>query len=127
MGTETSNRIFRKIDRFARQAWRGWEEADMNSLMRKLDDPAAYRCGIIKISKREYRAWAALNRSILESKQPVSRSSLLAWVEGRGLYPTVRVTVVERDEPAHAVERIDGHMTARARKTERGRQLRRPF
>jgi hypothetical protein len=43
----------------------------------------------------------------------VSRSPLLAWVEGRGLYPTVRVTVVERDEPAHAVERIDGHMTAR--------------
>jgi hypothetical protein len=113
MGTGISNRIFREIDTFARQAWRGWEEADMNSLMRKLDDPAAYRCGIIKISKREYRAWAALNRSILESRQPVSRSPLLAWVEGRGLYPTVRVTAVERDEPAHAVERIDGHMTAR--------------
>jgi len=108
MGTGISNRIFREIDTFARQAWRGWEEADMNSLMRKLDDPAAYRCGIIKISKREYRAWAALNRSILESRQPVSRSPLLAWVEGRGLYPTVRVTVVERDEPAHAVSGSTG-------------------
>ena len=97
MGSGISNRLFRRIDRLARQAWRGWGEADVASLIRKLDDPAAYGGGgIVKITYREYRAWADLNRRMLESKLPVLRSPLLAWVEGRGLYPIIRVTVAER-------------------------------
>jgi hypothetical protein len=96
MGAGIRNRLFRRIDRLA-QAWRGWGEADMISLSRKLDDPAAYGGGgIVKITNREYRAWAELNRGILESKLPVLRSPLLAWVEGHGLYPMIRVTVAER-------------------------------
>jgi hypothetical protein len=93
MGSGISNRLFRGIDRLAGQAWRGWGEADISSLIRKLDDPAAYSGGIVKITNREYRAWAELNRRMLESNLPVLRSPLLAWVEGRGLYPVIRVTV----------------------------------
>jgi hypothetical protein len=96
MGAGNSNLISRIIAGFARQPWRGWDEGDIASLARKLDDPAAYSGGIVKITKREYRAWAVLNRSILESKQPVSRAPLLAWVDGGGLYPMTRVTVAER-------------------------------
>jgi len=93
MGAGNSNLISRIIAGFARQPWRGWDEADFASLTRKLDDPAAYSGGIVKITKREYRAWAALNRSMLESRLPVLRSPLLAWVEGHGLCPVIRVTV----------------------------------
>jgi hypothetical protein len=92
MGSGITNRVFRGIDRFARQAWRGWGEADIASLTRKLDDPAAYSGGIVKITNREYRAWCALNRSMLESRLPVLRSPLLAWVEGRGLYSMIRIS-----------------------------------
>jgi len=93
MGSEISNQLFRRIDRLARRAWRGWGEADIASLTRKLDDPAFYSGGIVKITSREYRAWAELNRGMLESGLAVLRSPLLAWVEGRGLYPVIRVTV----------------------------------
>ena len=65
MGSEISNRLFRRIDRLARRAWRGWGEADIASLTRKLDDPAFYSGGIVKITNREYRAWAELNRGML--------------------------------------------------------------
>jgi hypothetical protein len=96
MGLEISYRVFRRVAELARQIWRGWGEADIVSLTRKLDDPGAYSGGIIKISTREQRAWAELSRRLIASRKTTIRSPLLVWVEGRGLYPMTRVTVTER-------------------------------
>jgi hypothetical protein len=78
MGAGISYRVFRRANVLARQIWRGWGDADVASLTRKLDDPAAYSGGIVKISVKEYRALAELNRSIQKSKLPELRSPLLA-------------------------------------------------
>ncbi len=36
--------------------WLGWYERDLVSLCKTLDDPMAYSGGIVKLSKRQYRA-----------------------------------------------------------------------
>jgi hypothetical protein len=95
MGSGISYRVFRRIDELVRQIWRGWGEADIAILTRKLDDPTAYSGGIVKISAREHRAWGELGRRVVASKERTTRSPSLVWVEGRGLYPMIRVTVAE--------------------------------
>jgi hypothetical protein len=86
-----ANLDFRRVAEIARVRWRGWNESDLASLGRKLDDPLCYSGGIVKITAREYRAWAEFNRRVTASDARALQSPLLAWVEGRGLYPVIRV------------------------------------
>ena len=86
-----ANLDFRRVAEIARVRWRGWNESDLASLGRKLDDPLCYSGGIVKITAREYRAWAEFNRRITAGSERPLQSPLLAWVEDRGLYPVIRV------------------------------------
>ena len=86
-----ANLDFRRVADIARVRCRGWNESDLSSLGRKLDDPLCYSGGIVKITTREYRAWAEFNRRITAGSERPLQSPLLAWVEDRGLYPVIRV------------------------------------
>ena len=70
---------------------RGWGQADVDSLQRKFDEPFYYSGGIIKITVREHRAWRALNRRLLAQNPRMIRSPVLAWAEGKGLFPMIRL------------------------------------
>jgi hypothetical protein len=70
--------------------WRGWDERDVVSLSRRLYDPAAFSGGILKITKREYRALAVYNRRFIASRKGALLYPFLAWVEGNGLRPLRR-------------------------------------
>jgi hypothetical protein len=91
-----ARRIVRELG--IRRAWETvrslrpwWDEADLASLSRKLDDPRYYNGGIVRITAKEHRAWPELNRRIMASNKRAPRSPLLAWVAGRGVYPVIRV------------------------------------
>ena len=86
-----ANLDFRRVAEIARVRWRGWNESDLSSLGRKLDDPLCYSGGIVKITAREYRAWAEFNRRVTAGSERPLQAPLLAWVEGRGLQPMIRV------------------------------------
>ena len=70
--------------------WRGWDERDIVSLSRRLYEPAAFSGGIIKITKREYRALAVYNRRFITSRKGALLCPFLAWVDGYGLRPLRR-------------------------------------
>jgi hypothetical protein len=82
---------FRRAWEIARAYRPWWGELNIASLSRKLDDPRYYSSGIINITAKEHRAWPELNRRIIAANKRILRSSLLAWVAGRGLYPVIRV------------------------------------
>jgi hypothetical protein len=60
-------------------------EQDILSLSQRLYDPAAYSGGIIKITKREYRALPELNRRVMASTPSAILYPIHAWVEVRGV------------------------------------------
>lgn len=74
-----------------RDWWRGWSERDVDSLIRKLDDPLCYNGGILKITIREHKAWPVLSRRLLSQNPKLIRSPVLAWAEGKGLFQMVRL------------------------------------
>jgi len=83
---------FRRAWHVARSYRPWWGELDVASLSRKLDDPGFYSGGgIVRITAKEHRAWPELNRRLMASNKRALRSPLLAWVDGRGLYPVIRV------------------------------------
>ncbi len=57
----------------------------VEGLREKLDNPAAYRDGMILLTPDELRALAELNRNPVGPPSP-----LLVWLQGHGLYPAVR-------------------------------------
>jgi hypothetical protein len=69
----------------AQNFWRGWNEQDLVRLGQRLDDPAAYSGGILKLTAREYRALPEFNRRVMANKPRAVFHPVLAWVEGRGL------------------------------------------
>jgi hypothetical protein len=75
----------------ARDWWRGWTETDIDSLRRKLDEPSYYSGGIVKITLAEHRAWSEFNRRLLAQNPRMVRSPLMAWAEGKGLFPMIRL------------------------------------
>jgi len=72
---------------------RGWSEDDIELLEKRLDDPAAYSGGIVKMTKRQFRALEERNRRIAQTERALKISPLLVWVEGRGLFAAVRTDV----------------------------------
>ena len=84
-----AERDFRTIAaRLRKIAWeflRGWGERDIISLSQRLYDPGAYSGGILKITKREYRALPELNRRVMANTSNAILYPFHAWVEGRGL------------------------------------------
>jgi len=74
---------------------RGWSEEDIEVLERRLNDPTAYSGGIVKLTKRQFRALEERNRRIAQSERTLRISSLLVWVEGRGLFSAVRKGVAD--------------------------------
>ena len=84
-----AERDFRAIaPRLREIAWeflRGWGERDIISLSQRLYDPGAYSGGILKITKREYRALPELNRRVMASTPNALLYPFYAWVEGRGV------------------------------------------
>jgi hypothetical protein len=79
-----------------RDWWRGWTESDIDRLTLKLDDPTYYNGGIFKITVREHRAWQVLNRRLLAQNPRLTRSPVLAWAEGKGLFQMVRFIELPR-------------------------------
>ena len=69
----------------AQNYWRGWNEQDLVRLSQRLDDPAAYSGGFLKLTEREYRALPEFNRRVMASTPRAVFHPVLAWVEGRGL------------------------------------------
>ena len=69
----------------AQNYWRGWNEQDIVRLSQRLDDPAAYSGGILKVTEREYRALPEFNRRVIANKPRAVFHPVLAWIEGRGL------------------------------------------
>jgi hypothetical protein len=63
-----------------------WGEQDIISLSQRLYDPDAYSGGILKITKREYRALPELNRRVTATTPNAMLYPFNAWVEGRGLH-----------------------------------------
>lgn len=84
-------RDFRRVWEIIRLYRPWWTELDVASLSRKLDNPHYYSGGIVSITAREHRAWPELNRRIAASSKRTLRAPLLAWVDGRGLYPVIRM------------------------------------
>lgn len=74
-----------------RDWWRGWTETDIDHLIRKLDDPLCYSGGIFKISVQERRAWVELNRRLQSQDPGMVRSPVIAWADGEGLFPMIRL------------------------------------
>jgi hypothetical protein len=77
------------LSRDTRDWWRGWTEADVDSLSQKLDDSLYYSGGIVKITIAEYRAWPELNSRLRAQSDKVVRSPVMAWAEGKGLFPMI--------------------------------------
>jgi hypothetical protein len=69
----------------AHNYWRGWNEQDIVRLGQRLDDPAAYGGGVLKLTEREYRALPEFNRRVIAATPGAVFHSVLAWVERRGL------------------------------------------
>jgi hypothetical protein len=69
----------------ARSYWRGWDEQDIVRLGQRLDDPAAYGGGVLKLTAREYRAIPEFNRRVFAATPGAVFHSVLAWIERRGL------------------------------------------
>jgi hypothetical protein len=57
--------IASRVRRIVWEFLRGWGERDIITLSQTQYDPAAYRGGILKISKREHRALPELNRRVM--------------------------------------------------------------
>lgn len=77
--------IVARPQRIAREFLQGWDERDVTSLSEKLYDPTAYSGGVLKITKREYRALPELNRRVMATTPKAMLFPFHAWVEGRGL------------------------------------------
>jgi hypothetical protein len=75
----------------ARDWRRGWTDADIINLAMKLDDSRFYSGGIIKLTIGEHRAWWEFNRRLLAQNPKLLRSPLIAWAEGKGLFPMIRL------------------------------------
>ena len=73
---------------FARHGWS--ERERLRSLNRKLHDPRFWNGGIVKLTRSEYRALPKLNRRVTADNPKALTSSILVWVEGRGLYRATR-------------------------------------
>jgi hypothetical protein len=74
-----------------RDYFRGWREEDLLGLAKRLDNYVAYNDGIIKLTRREYRALRTLNCREAARLGVVDPSPFLAWVEGSGLRRLVRM------------------------------------
>jgi hypothetical protein len=63
---------------------------NLELLERRLNDPAAYTDGMLKLTRRQFRALKERNRRVEVRKGTAAASPLLVWVEGRGLCRAVR-------------------------------------
>ena len=82
-------RDFRSVARHARGYWPIWR--DLDGLSKRLDDPAWwFSGGIVKVTRPQFRALPERNRRVVASKDSVTISPLLVWVEGRGLIQAIR-------------------------------------
>jgi hypothetical protein len=69
---------------------RGWDERDLASLRDKLEDPRAYRDGMLLLIVREYRALSEHNRQVVAVNPRALTSPLMIWVQGKGLFRGIR-------------------------------------